>query len=70
MKLVTEDQKCDFIIEEKGKTTRLRLNDRPFEVRMIPFKPANEKQVSARRVKSGRFFKAAGTSARTAGWRI
>jgi hypothetical protein len=64
MKLVTEDQKCDFIIEEKGTTTRLRLSDKPFEVRMIPFKPANENQVLARRVKSGRFFKAAGTTSK------
>jgi hypothetical protein len=64
MKLVADDQKCDFIIEEKGKTTRLRLNDRPFEVRMISFKPASEKQVLARRVKSGRFFKASGTTSK------
>jgi hypothetical protein len=64
MKLVPDDQKCDFIIEEKGKTTRLRLNDRPFEVRMILFKPSIEKQVLARRLKSGRFFKASGTTSK------
>ena len=64
MKQVADDQKCDFIIEEKGETIRLRLNDKPFEARMIRFAPAtpSDKQVLARRVKSGRFFKAAGTT--------
>ena len=66
MKQVADDQKCDFIIEEKGKTIRLRLNDKPFEARMIRFAPArpNDKQVLARGVKSGRFFKASGTTSK------
>jgi hypothetical protein len=65
MKQVADDQKCDFIIEEKGKTIRLRLIDDPFETRMIRFAPRpSEKRIMARRGKNGRFFKASGTRAR------
>ena len=62
MKQVTESDKCEFIIGDAGQTTRLRLYDRPFEVRMVKFEPGRGKQVFARRMKSGLFFKASGTN--------
>jgi hypothetical protein len=64
MKQVNDNEPCDFIIEERGRTTRLRLSDKPSDARMIKFVPGSEKQVLARRAKSGRFFKASGTTSR------
>jgi hypothetical protein len=66
MQQVAGDQKCDFIIGEKDKTLRLRLNDDPFEARMIKFAPAkpSDKEILARRGKSGLFFKASNTRAK------
>ena len=58
MREVKDDQKCDFIIQEQGKTTRFRLSDKPSDGRLIKFAPGNDTQVLARRMKSGRFFKA------------
>ena len=64
MRAVADNEKCEFIVEESGQTTRLRLTDKPSEVRMIAFAPTGEKQVLARRVKNGRFFKALGTTSK------
>lgn len=61
MKQVKDNQKCEFIVEERSSTIRLRLNDKPFETRMVRFVPASDKQVMARGTKNGCFFKASGT---------
>ncbi len=58
MKPVSSNGECTFIIEEKSKTIRLRLNSTPFEVRMIKFSPGTDRRVLARRGKNGRYFKA------------
>ena len=70
MQRVDDDKECDLIIAEKEGMVRLRLQDRPFEVRMIRFGPTKpaDGQVLARRAKSGRFFKAASRTQTTYRW--
>ena len=58
MKPVTGNGECTFIIKEKGKAIRLRLNSTPFEVRMIKFAPGTDRRIMARRGKNGHYFKA------------
>jgi len=64
MKPVGDDRPCDFILSEDGKMIRLRLNDKPSEVRMVRFAPSREKQVVARRSRKGCYFKALGTASK------
>jgi hypothetical protein len=70
MRRVADNEKCDFIIDEKGVSVRLCLQDKPFEVRMIRFGPARkaDRLVVARRAKDGRFFKASAATRTTYRW--
>lgn len=61
LKSVAEGAECDFILLDLGKNLRFALQSKPFEVKMITFKPAHrDREIIARVAKTGRFFKATG----------
>jgi hypothetical protein len=55
---------CEFLIKDQSKVLRFALQTKPFEAKMITFKPSGrDREIVARNAKTGRFFKA--TSRRT-----
>jgi len=59
LKKVSESAACDFLIKDRGGILRFALRSKPFEARMVTFKPAKtEREIVARTAKTGRFFKA------------
>jgi Response receiver domain len=52
---------CEFLIKEQSKVLKFALQTKPFEAKMITFKPSGrDREIVARNAKTGRFFKATG----------
>jgi hypothetical protein len=62
MKAVSENERCDFMIEDNGSVLRLVLSRDPFKVKMVKFAPAgaHEDQILAHNRKGARVFRASG----------